>query len=656
MRYRSMVNLIHYSYNTSFQVLNAALGATLNPIRNKVRHDTSKLNSKLKDLLRIEQVKGSSKSNRIDKKESNQFADDIVNFSEISSILPEAGSESMDSTRIQRISKVVKSLDKGVKGLDQQGFLFVDEALQTNKKNDWNKTFDGLQVETYKKGEGCSALQSAFDKNISAWTDFLIAKRIGELELENKYQTDIHDEFFNHFNWESFSSEELNTCPHFVLLADDAQLFKSEFSALSTLLSNNIPIKVVAVKQDDSFHYKQNGSEGKIDHAQAGLGALMLSQKNIYVAQSTSMTPTYLFNAYKEGLSAFAPAFFSVLNIDEKFYKNPYVRTSAAIEGRDFPGFTYRGLLGTAWGSRFEVENNPQPKAKWPVHELTILDGDGNKTEMEFPFTFADQAVLNPTYHHYYYPVDSSFWSDNLIPLNEYMDSAIEENIGKVPFIWMTDSENQLKKVAVSWPIVLASQERLDFWRFLQENSGINNYHVTSAVENVRLEMALEHGRNIEYIKGEHEVEIQKIRDEEAGKTMENLTSVLLNLDTTNVVSTGISTTSPAPIAEPTAEPELESPEVVEEVAAEPESVFSNDPYIDTALCTSCNECTDMNDQMFKYDADKMAYIADPKAGTFKELVEAAEVCPVDIIHPGSPLNPDEPDLEDLIKRAEEFN
>ncbi len=59
---------------------------------------------------------------------------------------------------------------------------------------------------------------------------------------------------------------------------------------------------------------------------------------------------------------------------------------------------------------------------------------------------------------------------------------------------------------------------------------------------------------------------------------------------------------------------------------------------------------------MFTYNENKQASIADLSAGTFKELVEAAEVCQVAIIHPGKPKNPDEPGLEDLIKRAEDFN
>ncbi len=62
-----------------------------------------------------------------------------------------------------------------------------------------------------------------------------------------------------------------------------------------------------------------------------------------------------------------------------------------------------------------------------------------------------------------------------------------------------------------------------------------------------------------------------------------------------------------------------------------------------------------VNKQMFKYDDNKQAYIADLNAGTYRQLVEAAEACQVSIIHPGKPWNPDEPGLDELLKRAELF-
>ena len=81
----------------------------------------------------------------------------------------------------------------------------------------------------------------------------------------------------------------------------------------------------------------------------------------------------------------------------------------------------------------------------------------------------------------------------------------------------------------------------------------------------------------------------------------------------------------------------------------------SDDPYIETPRCTTCNECTTLNGRLFAYNENRQAYIADQSAGTYRELVEAAEGCQVAIIHPGRPRDPNEPGLDELIARAEPF-
>jgi ferredoxin len=81
----------------------------------------------------------------------------------------------------------------------------------------------------------------------------------------------------------------------------------------------------------------------------------------------------------------------------------------------------------------------------------------------------------------------------------------------------------------------------------------------------------------------------------------------------------------------------------------------SDEAWIETARCPSCNECQTINDKMFGYNENKQAFIKDITAGTYRQLVEAAEVCQVAIIHPGKPRNPNEPGLDELIKRAEPF-
>ena len=95
-------------------------------------------------------------------------------------------------------------------------------------------------------------------------------------------------------------------------------------------------------------------------------------------------------------------------------------------------------------------------------------------------------------------------------------------------------------------------------------------------------------------------------------------------------------------------------PAPVAELAAAPEK-GADEAYIETPRCTTCEECVQVNNKMFLYDANKQAYIADINAGTYRQLVEAAEACQVSIIHPGKPRNPDEPGLQELIERAEAF-
>ena len=80
-----------------------------------------------------------------------------------------------------------------------------------------------------------------------------------------------------------------------------------------------------------------------------------------------------------------------------------------------------------------------------------------------------------------------------------------------------------------------------------------------------------------------------------------------------------------------------------------------DEAWIETARCPSCNECQLINDKMFLYNENKQAYIGDLKAGTYRQMVEAAESCQVSIIHPGKPIDPNEPGLEELMERAKVF-
>jgi hypothetical protein len=111
------------------------------------------------------------------------------------------------------------------------------------------------------------------------------------------------------------------------------------------------------------------------------------------------------------------------------------------------------------------------------------------------------------------------------------------------------------------------------------------------------------------------------------------------------------------PQEEKPAAPAVEAAPAAPATAAEAEKPARNpdEAYIETPRCSTCEECVKINSRMFAYDANKQAYIADLAAGSYRELVEAAEACQVSIIHPGKPRDPQEPGLEELVARAEPF-
>lgn len=124
---------------------------------------------------------------------------------------------------------------------------------------------------------------------------------------------------------------------------------------------------------------------------------------------------------------------------------------------------------------------------------------------------------------------------------------------------------------------------------------------------------------------------------------------------------------APAPVAETApAQPEPPKPAAAAAAPAKPAPAAAAEPaanaapapdapYIETPRCTTCEECIKINNRLFVYDENKQAYIADPKLGSYRELVEAAESCQVSIIHPGKPLDPGEPGLAELLERAAPF-
>jgi ferredoxin len=332
---------------------------------------------------------------------------------------------------------------------------------------------------------------------------------------------------------------------------------------------------------------------------------------------------------------------------------------SAALESRAHPFILVDPDCGDHAAERISFGGNPQAENDWPVEKLEYRDADGEVIEMDLAFTFADYALLMPALHEHYRMVPAGFESADLVSIDQYLASEAELVEHAVPFVWAIDDQDVLVRLVVSRALVFACRDRLNYWHALQELAGIRNIYVEEAIDRIAEEQRATIDAEREQIKKEHEEQLESIRGEAAGDAIGQLVDVLMGADLSGMVDDGgqpaaMPAVAPAQTEAATEKAVAEAePEVEKETEEEPSF---DKPWLDTEMCTTCDDCMGINKMMFVYNDDKQAIIKDVNAGPFADLVAAAEICPAKCIHPGNPLNPNEPGLDDLIARAAPFN
>ena len=332
---------------------------------------------------------------------------------------------------------------------------------------------------------------------------------------------------------------------------------------------------------------------------------------------------------------------------------HPYLKSAVGTESRAVPSFLYDSRRGPGWADRFSIDGNEQPDRTWPVTTVEITGVDGGADQRESSFNAAALTLCHPAFRDHFRLVDRDEWHDGMVAMEDYSGDPQQ-----IPYVPAVSEEGVIHRVILSdhaWKQASRVGER---WQSLRELGGINNSLAAKAVEKAAERLDDEHRARLSALEAEHRSVLEATTGKLAAEIVANIASGLLS-----EASMGPLPATPKPVAPPLpaigTKEEDPSESAVEEgpivAPVDDDMVILDEAYVETPRCTACDECTTINPRLFKYNENKQAYITDQSAGTFRELVIAAEKCPVRIIHPGKPLNPDEPHLDELMKRAEPF-
>jgi pyruvate-ferredoxin/flavodoxin oxidoreductase len=488
-----------------------------------------------------------------------------------------------------------------------------------------------------------SMAMGIFEGHMARMAEGFAAIRMAELELDGGYRKEKHGDFFTYFNWKQFTDEEFHLCPPVVSIGGDGAMYDIGFQNLSRMMMSGKPVKVLVL---DTQVYSNTGGQactsgftGQVsDMAQYGkafhgkeevrkeIALIAMAHRTTYVAQATTANTSHLIESFVEGLNARRPALFNIYSpcMPEHGIADDLAeyQSKLAVESRAYPILRYNPDKGTLPEECFNLEGNPAMELDWPSYTLHYQDETGASGQMELPLTFADFAITEGRFRKQFRTVPRDAWNDNMVALTEFLELDDDGREGKFPYVWAVNKMNRLIRVIPAGPIVKACEDRRSFWRLLKSLAGVREPVDTAAIAGqARAEFA------------------------------QSIAAQLMEMAANGNLLGGAASlpAAPAPAAVPAPAPAAATAPAA--VAEAPSTA-----WIETAMCTSCDECTRINPRIFAYNENKQAFVKNPKGGPYRDLVKAAEKCTAQIIHPGLPQDPAEKDLEKLIKRAAKYN
>lgn len=536
---------------------------------------------------------------------------------------PAQGSNLLDDSRKVRIQSALETIDGWLSGMKRAPQFYVFTSA------DLPQGIEALGGAVRRAPDSFQAAAKYSQQELEGLGRLLAALQVATLECAGGYDADLHGPHLDRIDWQSATTEQLCALPAVVVLESVHDLANTSLTGFSRVLRSARPIQILLTTQGLS----EDGAGG----IPCDPGNLAVAHREAFVLQSSLTRIDHLLDGLREMAGSFLPAVAVVAVPPDEQSRHTWVANELAVASHAHPLFRYQPENGETWASRLSLTGAAEDV-------LAVETGAGSSE----PVSAAHMALLSPAWKHHLRMVPDDYSDTELIPLADYLARYQKQPPLAIPYLWVKDENGVARRAVVTRELASLCRDRAKAWRMLQELAGVHNEHVESAIAATRAALADEAARR------EKDAAEQARRDA-AAQTVQRLVAALMDpASVKRAKSAPIAATmpvvalSPAPVSAP----EPAKP------AAPPATTSADlpaDPYIDSFLCTSCNDCVKINSRMFLYNAEKQAYIGDASAGTYAELVKAAEGCPAKCIHPGLPRNGDTTATPALIAKAAKF-
>ena len=327
---------------------------------------------------------------------------------------------------------------------------------------------------------------------------------IAELEADGAYVEADHDPFFERYDENALTSDDLALFPDYLVCIPPGANDAPENAGLIDMLSAGLPVKVLVQQTDlleeasiGTGHFAFGVRSARLATTAMGLGGM-------FVMQATGADLYALRERVRRGMSCRGPALFSV------FAGSPaaagdlpqYLTAAAAKESRAFPAFTYDATAGENWATRFSLETNRNPDADWAVDPFEYADEAQQRVTEEVAFTYADFVLCDQRYAAHFAVVPRERWNEGMLPVAQWLRLPERPATERIPYLWAVDADDRLHRVIVDARLMQSTRRCLLLWHRLQEHAGIHDSHAERLLAREKAAWEAETQQALDALKG----------------------------------------------------------------------------------------------------------------------------------------------------------
>ena len=370
---------LSYGPHVSLHLMLHAIRHRHDQSREQLRQKIDKHIHVLRSLLDVEKAKSADANEAGGVKKSVGPASRYFDAGALSGMLEHRahGSVEMPAERRVRIEAALKELQAW-----QDGSVLVRFVGQLD--DPW---FGNLpELELVSSDDPCTTAAEVFERDAADFARLFAALRIAALEIDGNYSPAIHDSWFASFDWQAFSSEEMQLVTRVVALVSADYLARDGLPSFSHLLGSRLPIHVLSwVRAYDNPAAKPG--KDPFDSYRFELAYFGVGHRQAVVAQTSAARHEDLLSGFLCALDSNRASLHLINRGTQTKTKKPLLDAwfvaSAALESRAHPFILVNPDAGDHAAQRVSFAGNPQAESDWPVEKLEYRNADGEVTEME---------------------------------------------------------------------------------------------------------------------------------------------------------------------------------------------------------------------------------------------------------------------------------